>query len=54
MKNRKMIDEISDPYGIPMMIMNDYDYSSNVLSVIILSLRKLLIHQMIMSGIRHL
>jgi hypothetical protein len=54
MKNRKMISEISDPYEILIMIINDYDYSLNVLSVVILSLRKLLIHQMIISNIHRL
>jgi hypothetical protein len=49
-----MIDKISDSCGILMMIMNDCDYPLNVLSVIILSLRKLLIYWMIMSGIHHL
>jgi hypothetical protein len=54
MKNRKMISEISDPYRIPMMIMNDYDYPLNVLSMMILLLRKLLIHWMIISDIHYL
>jgi hypothetical protein len=43
-KNRKMINKINDSCEISMIVMNDYDYPLNILSVMILLLRKLLIH----------
>jgi hypothetical protein len=43
-KKRKMIREISDLYGISIPVINDCDCPLNVLSLVILLLRKLLIH----------
>jgi hypothetical protein len=53
-KKRKMIGEIGDPCGIPVAVVNGCDCPSNVLSVVVLSLRKLSIQRTITSGIRRL